>query len=340
MKILATAVLTATVLSLGACSSSEDDAGTTEYTTLPPLPQKESYRVGFVQVYEENNNWRSTNTASILDEGEARGNEMIFDPGAGFGASDEAQRMQDVIDAKVDAIIVAPQDPTVLAPKVVAARRAGIPVFIEDRSIDTDIAVPGTDYVAYLGSDFETEGKLVGDWLVDHGPQGDIKIIELEGTVGSSPAVARKDGFDAVIAKHSNMEIVASESGDFSEDQAYDLIKPLLEDNPDANVIFTHNDAMAFGVITALKELGKSPGDILIVSIDGLKEGIQNIKDGWIGAIAECNPRFGPLAFDTLESYAAGETIPLKVYNTDRLFDMTSDANIAALEDYFENEAF
>jgi ABC-type sugar transport system substrate-binding protein len=329
------------MLSLNACSSNSDGgSGPPVVTTLPPLAKKASYKVGFVQVWEDNNPWRAANTASIQAEAAKRGYELVFETGSGFGATDEEARMQAVIAAKVDVIIIAPQDPTVLAPSIVAARRAGIPVFIEDRSIDNDIAIPGTDYVTYMGSDFRKEGTSAAQWLVAHPPADGVKILELEGTIGSSPAIDRKTGFDTEIAEHPEMTILDSQSGNFDPAQGYETIKPMLMAHPEATVVFSHNDNMSLGVIKALKELGKKPGEIQIVSIDGEKLGVQAIKDGWIGAIAECNPRFGPLCFDTIEQYANGETIPLQVKNTDRLFSMSTPDDSDALDTYLETEAF
>ena len=68
---------------------------------------------------------------------------------------------------------------------------------------------------------------------------------------------------------------------------------------------------MALGAIAALEAAGKVPGkDVLICSIDGERDGVQAIIDGKIGAICECSPFFGPVAFDTAEKHFRGEAIP------------------------------
>ena len=77
------------------------------------------------------------------------------------------------------------------------------------------------------------------------------------------------------------------------------------------DVIVANNDEMAIGAISAVEAAGKVPGkDILILSIDGGKEAVQAVVDGKIAAVVECNPRFGPKAFETMMRYANGETIP------------------------------
>src|SRR6187551_244216 len=321
-------LVTVSAVGLAACGDGGNTTQTgTLCTALPPLAVKSTYKIGFAQVYEENGPWRDANTKSIMDEAAKRGYELVYERGTKPDAAEQVARMQELIDAKVDAIILAPHDETILAPSVVAARRACIPVFIEDRSVDQNVAVPGVDYVAYIGSDFRKEGELTADWLIAK-TGGQAKIIELEGTVGSSPGVQRKQGFDTRIATQAGMSILASQSGDFNEQMGHDLTMTLVPQYPTANVIYAHNDAMAFGVITALGELGKVPGqDITIVSIDGTREGTQDIIDGKIAAITECNPKFGPIAFDTIEAYARGEQVPQVVRNVDRVFDSTNAAD-------------
>ena len=317
-------------LLLAACGGGSDDSDKDQQavcTSLPPLAVKDSYKVGFAQLYEEKGPWREANTASMLAEAEKRGYEMVFDPGTKPEAGEQVARVQALIDAKVDVIFVAAHDETILAPSVVAARRACIPTFLVDRAVDPSIAIPGEDYVSYLASDFREEGVLAAKWLIEK-TGGVANIIELEGTVGSSPGVKRKEGFDKTIAGEDGMTILASESADFNEDQAYEATKRLVQEHPSVDVIYSHNDGMSFGVITALEEMGLEPGkDILLVSIDGTKKATQYILDGKIGVVVECNPKFGPIAFDTMEAYANGEDVPLRVDNVDRVFDITNAAD-------------
>ena len=107
------------------------------------------------------------------------------------------------------------------------------------------------------------------------------------------------------------MVILASQSGDFARDKGRQVAETLLQAHPDATIVYAHNDEMALGAIAAIEAAGKVPGkDILVVSIDGEKDALQAIADGKLGCSCECNPRFGPAAFDILYKYAAGETIP------------------------------
>ncbi|MER3555588.1 MAG: sugar ABC transporter substrate-binding protein [Meiothermus sp.] len=282
---------------------------------LPKLTKKPT-KVGFAQT-ESNNPWRIAQTKSMQDEAKKRGYQLVYTDAAGSAAK-QVSDVRSMIAQKVDAIFLAPREEKPLAAAVLEAKKAGIPVILLDRNVDQSLAKPGVDYVTFIGSDFILEGQRVAEWLVKNAG-GKTNIIELEGTTGSSPANDRKKGFDDVIAKHPEFKILASQSGDFARDKGRQVMETLLQANPNVNVVYAHNDEMAIGAIAALEAAGKKPGkDVLVLSIDGGKEAVQLVIDGKINYVVECNPRFGPKAFDTLEAYARGEQIPAKLINQDR----------------------
>jgi ribose transport system substrate-binding protein len=295
-----------------------------ECASLPPLAQKSKYTVGFVQVFEVGNPWRTTNTDDMVAEAQSRGYTMMYNPPTTADAQEQVARMQALIDAKVDAIILCPADAAVLAPTVVAARKACIPVFTENRLLNPMLAIPGTDYVTGIGGDPVVQGQLIADWLITT-TNGQANVIEIEGTTGSSSAVGRKMGFATEIASHSGMTVLDSQSGMFTQQGGHDVAKALIMANPTANAVFTHNDLMALGAIQAIQELGKDPAkDFTIVSIDGSMAGTQAIIGGTFGATEVNNPRFGKITFDTIEQYAAGMTIPGRIITKGQIVDKTN----------------
>jgi galactofuranose transport system substrate-binding protein len=203
-------------------------------------------------------------------------------------------------------------------------------VILLDRNVDQSLAKAGEDYVTFIGSDFIEEGKRVADWLVANAG-GKSKILQLEGTTGSSPANDRKKGFDDVIAANAAFTMLASQTGDFARDKGRLVAETLLQAHPDADIIYAHNDEMAIGAISAVEAAGKVAGkDVMILSIDGGKEIVQLIIDGKVAAVCECSPLFGPKAFDTAVAYANGEAIPAKLINPDRFYDATNAAESLA----------
>jgi galactofuranose transport system substrate-binding protein len=296
---------------------------------VPPLKKKDTYKVGFAQT-ESNNPWRLAETASMQDEAKKRGCQLVYTDAASSAAKQVAD-VNSMIAQGVDFIFLAPREEKPLVPAIMAAKKAGIPVLLIDRNVDQSLAKAGTDYLAFVGSNFVQEGQRVADWTIKK-TDGKGKILELEGTIGSSPANDRKKGFDETIkAKAPEMVILASQSGDFARDKGRQVAETLLQAHPDATIVYAHNDEMALGAIAAIEAAGKVPGkDILVVSIDGEKDGVQAIIDGKLGATCECSPRFGPKAFDIMYSYANGDKIPPIIINPDRFFDASNAKEMLA----------
>ncbi len=286
---------------------------------LPTLAHKDTYKVGFAQT-ESNNPWRLAQTASMKDEAAKRGWQLVYTDAAGSAAK-QVSDVDSMIAQHVDVIFLSPREEKPLIPAVMKAKRAGIPVFLIDRNVDPTLAKPGKDFVSFIGSNFIEEGHRAGDWLVK-ATNGNAKIIELQGSLGSSPANDRKKGFADAIAGHPGMQIIASQSGDFARDKGRQVMETLLQAHPEATAVYAHNDEMAMGAIAALEAAGRHPGkDITMVSIDGEKDGLQAIIDGKLGATVECNPRFGPSAFSAAAAYGEGKPVPPTVVNSDHFYD-------------------
>lgn len=275
--------------------------------------------VGFSQM-ENNNPWRIAETESMKSEGEKRAGRYIATDAQAQTAK-QVSDVEDMIAQGIDVLVIAPREYEGLTPALEAAKKAGVPVFLVDREAK---GTPCEDFITFMGSNFIEEGERAAQWLVDTmGEKG--KVIELYGTIGSSPAMDRATGFRNVVTKYPGIEIVASQSGDFTRALGQQVMEQLLQANPDVNAVYAHNDEMALGAIQALKDAGRKPGqDVLVVSIDGTRDALQAIIDGELGATVECNPRFGPLAFDTIEKFLAGEPIPTKITVEDMFFDTTN----------------
>jgi galactofuranose transport system substrate-binding protein len=288
------------------------------YAELPKLAKKDSYKVGFAQT-ESNNPWRLAQTASMQDEAKKRGWQLVYTDAAGSAAKQVAD-VRSMIAQKVDVILLAPREEKPLIPAVMEAKKAGIPMILVDRNVDQSLAQAGKDYHAFIGSDFIEEGRLVAEVMVK-ALGGNAKIIELQGTVGSSPANDRAKGFADYIKDHPGMVVVASQSGDFARDKGRQVFETLYQAHPEATALYSHNDEMTMGAIAAMEAAGKTAGkDLIIGTIDGTKDAAQAILDGKVLVCVECNPKFGPAAFDAIAKLGAGEELPVKLVNKDRVF--------------------
>lgn len=285
-----------------------------------------AYVVGFSQM-ESDNPWRLAETKSLKDEAAKRGIELVVTDAQGQ-TSKQVSDVEDLIARKVSVILLAPRVFDGLAPALQAAKAAKIPVILLDRSA---AGTPGVDYVTLLVSDEVEEGRRAARWLAEQ-TKGTANIVELAGTPGASVANDRAAGFREVLAKYPNMKIIASQTGNFNRASGQSVMQNIAQSlGAKITAVFAHNDEMAIGGIQALLASGRKPGgDVTIVSVDGERAALEAIAKGELGATVECNPRFGPLAFDTIEKMRKGETIPPKIIVTDRFFDKSNAATSIA----------
>lgn len=290
--------------------------------------KKDKLVVGFSQM-ENNNPWRIAETNSMKDEAQKRADrfELVLTDAQGQ-TSKQVSDVEDLIARKVDAIFLAPREFEGLAPALQAAKAAKIPVFLIDREA---AGKAGEDYVAFLGSNFVEQGKRAAEWLAKQ-TNGKAGIVELTGTAGSSVARDRSAGFMDELKKHPDMKVIASQTGDFSRAQGQKVMENIIQaKGAEITAVYAHNDEMALGAIQALKAAGRKPGqDVTIISIDGEKAALESIAAGELGATVESNPRFGKLAFETLEKHLKGEKIPTKIILEDRFFDKANAAQFIA----------
>ena len=282
----------------------------------------DTFVVGFSQM-ESDNPWRIAQTKSLRDEAEKRGVDLVVTDAQGQTAK-QVSDVEDLIARRVNVIVLAPREYEGLAPALQAAKAAKIPVILVDREA---AGTAGTDYVTFLGSNFIEQGRRAAEWLAT-ATNGKAGIVELSGTPGSSVAADRAKGFREGIAKYPGMTILATQTGNFTRAQGERVMQNLAQSlGPQITAVYAHNDEMALGAIQALKSAGRKPGaDVIVASIDGQRAALEAIGAGELGVTVESNPRFGPLAFDTIEKLRKGEQIPPKILLTDRLFDKTNAA--------------
>lgn len=280
--------------------------------------------VGFSQVGAESA-WRTAETNSIRGEAEKRGIELKFADAQGKQAN-QIMAIRSFIAQKVDAIVIAPVVETGWEPVLREAQLASIPVILVDRGIEVS---DESLYTTLIASDFVEEGRMAAAWLAEKlGGKG--KIVELQGTTGSAPAIDRKKGFEEGLQAHPDMAIIKSQTGDFTRAKGKEVMEAFIKSDKDQiNAVYAHNDDMALGAIQALEEAGMSPGkDVIVISIDGVKEAFEAMVAGKLNATVECNPLMGPILFDTIDKVRAGEQLAKYIQNKDELFDQSTAAQV------------
>jgi simple sugar transport system substrate-binding protein len=174
------------------------------------------------------------------------------------------------------------------------------------------------------------EGRHAGQFLIDKYRNADsrITIVELAGTVDSTPAIGRYEGFRSVISSDPKFEVIFSASGDFMLSKGREIMQQVLElyRPGDINVLYSHNDDMTFGAIEVMQEAGIEPGkDIIVISVDATQRIIDYLREGTVNCVIECNPNSGPQLMEIAKKIVAGETVEKQIYIKEMVFDENSN---------------
>jgi galactofuranose transport system substrate-binding protein len=281
--------------------------------------------LGFSQVGAESE-WRTANTESIKSSAKDAGIDLKF--------SDAQQKQENQIKAirsfiaqKVDVIAFSPVVESGWEMVLREAKAAKIPVVLTDRAVNTK---DDSLYVSFLGSDFVEEGRKAGRWLVDKmkGQSGTVNIVELQGTVGSAPAIDRKKGFEEIIKADPKFKIVRSQTGDFTRAKGKEVMEAFLKaEGKNINVLYAHNDDMAIGAIQAIEEAGLKPAkDITIISVDAVKGAFEAMIAGKMNVSVECSPLLGPQLMQIVKDVKAGKPVPKRIVTQEGIFPMETAA--------------
>jgi ribose transport system substrate-binding protein len=185
--------------------------------------------------------------------------------------STQLNQVEDLIQRKVDAIILNPTDSDALVPAVITANKAGIPVITLDRSVN------GGTVAMYIASDNVEYGKLEAQYaaklLNDSG-----NVVLLTGIPGASATRDRTKGITEVLSQYPNIKVVANQTAQFDMATAMSVMESILVAHPDINAVIAENDEMALGAIQAIKAAGRS--GIIVIGGDGIPQGIQAVKNG------------------------------------------------------------
>lgn len=264
--------------------------------------------VGYAQVGHESD-WRTANTQNYYD---------VFTTENGFELSlidcdnDNAVQLEAVrsfIQQGLDYIVIAPIETAGWNTVLAEAREAGIPVIIADRAVD---ATP-EEYTARIGTDMVKEGETAGLWLAEYLDGKEANILVIEGTVGSSAALGRSEGFNNIAKDHPEWKILDSQSGDFTQAGGQQVMESFIKSyEGQFNVVVCQNDNEAYGAMDAMDAAGIKygvGGDVIIISYDATKNGLKYTLEGKIHCNVECNPIQAEIVKDIILKLHAGEKV-------------------------------
>lgn len=204
----------------------------------------------------------------------------------------QIRQIQDLIDQKVDLLIISPNETEPITSVAEAAYKAGIPTIIIDRKINTN------KYSTFIGADNFEIGRAAGQY-VNTWKRGETCILEIWGSEGSSSAQERHEGFRTALSDTTNITFMTL-NGNWSFNQVQQQITALDPDSiQKIDLIFAHNDEMALGARSAIQNrLPEALKRIKFIGVDAMPGkglGLEAIMHGELTASCQY-PTGGALA--------------------------------------------
>ncbi|AZM58483.1 MULTISPECIES: substrate-binding domain-containing protein [unclassified Streptomyces] len=192
---------------------------------------------------------------------------------AGGDVSLQANQVERLVKADVDALVIVPVQADSLGPQVAEAKKAGIPVVAVNTALSNSSHLAATVLPDDVAAG-EQEMQMMADELDG---KGDIAI--LQGPLGSSPELDRTKGIEKVLKKYPDINVLAKDTANWKRHQAVDKVKNWLSSfDGKLDGIVAQNDDMGLGAVRALKEAGRK--DIPVVGIDGIEDGLRAVQSG------------------------------------------------------------
>jgi fructose transport system substrate-binding protein len=215
-------------------------------------------------------------------------------------------------------ILITASDTKAIVDSVKAARDAGLLVIALDTPLDPIDAADAT-----FATDNFLAGELIGKWAAATlgAEAANAKIAMLDLAIAQpSVDVLRDQGFlqgfgidlgdAAKWGDETDPRIVGHDVTSGNEEGGLKAMESLLAKDPDINVVYTINEPAAAGAYEALKAVGRE-GQVLIVSVDGGCPGVNNVKDGVIGATSQQYPlQMAALGVEAIAKFAADGSKP------------------------------
>ena len=243
--------------------------------------------IGF-SVSTLNNPFFVTLSQGAKDKAKEEGRDLIV-VDAGDDAAKQTSDIEDLISKNISVLIVNPVDSDAVAPAVKDAIAKGIKVI----SLDVDCSI---------ASDNVEGARMATEYLVSLVGK-DAKVVELEGTSGSSATIDRGAGFHKIADDQLN--VVSSQTANFNRSEGMTVMENMLQSNSDIKGVFAHNDEMALGAVEAI-----GSKNIIVVGFDSTDDAVAAIKKGKMAAtVAQKPDLMGATAVETAIKIINGEAV-------------------------------
>lgn len=304
MKRLLSLVLVATLaLSLAACTAPTQ--GNDGKDPAPTGSGEKELTFGLV-VMSTNSDYWLTLKDGAQKAVDAVGGKLVFTgPADNNDIQGQVSLVENLINSKVDAILLTPLDSDALSAPVEKAMDAGIPVIIIDSPVTTD------KYTSFIATDNVAGGKMAMEKLVEAiGGSGEIVVVNALAGIPSNDK--RGQGAEEHAATVDGIKVLPQQHC-LDQAEAMTATENVIIGNPELKGIFATFNRGALGVAQAVINKGKS-GDIKIVAFDADADEIKLLEDGTISALVVQQPyEMGKMGIEYAIKAINGEDVPKTV---------------------------
>jgi len=268
-------VLAVAAMLLGAASSLF--AGGGQAAKAPSGPQK--YRIGYLSKNQSDTFVKNISDALLARAAELSDQCTVTIMDAQGEINNQIQQAEDFITQRYDAIILNAVDYEGCAPIVDKALEAKIPIC----AVNT--TTTNIDKICYVGSNDADAGKIQAEYLRKVLKPG-AKIVYLEGPIGISPQIFRRQGLwdNLINDKSMNIQVLDAQTANWKRDQAMTLTENwLTRFNNNIDAVVCQNDDMALGALEAVEAKGLK-SKIIIIGVDAIKDALAAVKAGRLDA--------------------------------------------------------
>jgi ribose transport system substrate-binding protein len=218
----------------------------------------------------------------------------------------QLSQIEDLLQQKVDVLILSPWDPDSASTGVKAANKKNIPVVV------CDVGVSSGKIATFIVSDNLKGGEIAGDYIAKSiGGKG--KVAHIQCQLGYKIPALRGEGFTNVM-KAKGISIVAKQPADSQRSLGLTVMQNILQAHPDINAVFCENDEMALGAMEAVKAARKQD-QIKVVGFDGTADGIKSIQNGELaGTVAQQPYEMGRMGVDAAMKALKKQKLPAVTY--------------------------
>ena len=288
------------VFGIAACSKQGPDGAAPAAASAPAAAAADGQLTVGLAVSTLNNPFFVSLRKGAEDEAQKDGIKLITVDAQDDPAKQQAS-VEDLIQKKVNVILINPTDSSAVANVVKEATGKGIKVVSLDRSVN------GAEVSAHIASDNVAGGKMAGEFLLQKlGGKG--RIVELEGIAGSSAARERGEGFHKVVDGKADVKLLAKQPADFDRAKGLSVMENIIQGNKDIQGVFAHNDEMALGALKAIQAAGLK--NVVVVGFDATADAVAAVKAGTLAATVQQQPELiGQYGIQTAKKLAAGQSV-------------------------------